>query len=137
MKNRRVFLILLLCLVTIVSSLGFVGCGDDSDQIRSVITKFYKTRANLSYVERWNSHLCTPSYHSDVGVYGALVIIASQDAKKVEVKFSDIDVREDFATAEYSVYVTERDGNERSASFTTKMVEDDGKWKMSFTRSEY
>lgn len=137
MKKRRVFLILLLCLVIIVTGVSFLGCGDDSDQIRSVITKFYKTRANLSYVERWNSHLCTPSYHSDVGLNGGLVILSSQDAKKVEVKFSDIDVREDFATAKYNVYVTDHDGDERSASFTTKMVKDGGKWKMSFTSSKY
>jgi len=138
MKFLKVTQIILLCLIVVVSSIGLLGCGDDNSQIRKVITKFYDQDAITEYSEGHNSNLVMPSYYCDVDymIFSLETYYGTMDASKIEIRFKEISITEDYATAKYDLFITDKGGEEHSWTYYTRMVNDGGRWKLSYTRAK-
>ena len=139
MSKSKIFQITLLCLVIIMLLINSVGCADDNQQIRNVINKFYHQEWTSGYFEGLNSDLVMPDYDYVVGKNenALLTYLKAKEAKEVKLRFSEIDVGEDYAVVEYRLIVMDTEGEQWSASFITQMIRDDGKWKLAFTKPGY
>lgn len=129
---RIVFLLLSITLLCLCS----FGCaGDDNQQIRSVIDKFYHQFLVTQYLKGQNDQLVLPEYvyYTDDRPY-AMLVHMEWTYKEIEFRFSRIDIQEDYAMAYYTLIKTLEDGEERSAFLKSYLFKDNGRWKLKYTR---
>ena len=123
-----------LLLTIVVLCICSFGCADDNQQIRSVIEKFYQARVEYDYSKmvRYTADNYKFEMNEDAP-FSSRIYIDTLGASGVEILFSEIDVREDFATAYYKLRALDENGEGLQSSFKTDLVKEDGKWKMKKT----
>lgn len=129
MKKKVIFSVVILSLLTIGVCLG-CATKSDNEQIRDVITKYYNSDGIGQY------RLCTSNYNG-YDYEAIMAALYSQDADRVEIIFSSIDVNEDYATAEYRVttYDNSKEIYERTTRLRSGLIRSDGRWKLTYTTS--
>lgn len=123
----------LFLVITLVGVLSVSGCADDNQQIRNVIQKLHGT--TIFYLEEYDNFMLED--YSQIGneqPFTYSVILAAWINNDFEISFTNIEIREDYATADYHLVATDDEGDTNRAWLSTRLRRVDGKWKAQSTR---
>jgi hypothetical protein len=133
MGKKMVGIFLLMCLAGIGVLLSSVAWGDDTQRVQNTIDWFYREGAAGKLVEERFVNLVTEDFTRNFSRHGFLVYLLSKDAQAMEVVFEETDVQDDTAATIYTLCFIDSNGEEWMARYITRLVRDDGRWKIAST----